>query len=84
MRVRTSLPSHRARARARAGTVAILYLLLTLVVTGLYRFVPHHVPAMYSRVLYYLFGNEGADVAAGAVRKGVVGWVQRNVSLVAR
>ena len=83
MRVRTSLPSHRARARARAA-VAILYLLLTLVVTGLYRFVPHHVPAMYSRVLYYLFGNEGADVPAGAVRKGVFGWVQRNVSLVAR
>ena len=58
----------------------ILYALLTLVATGVYRFTPHHVPELYRRVLYYLFGHQGRDAAAASVRGAVTGWVGRNAS----
>ena len=66
---------------ARAGRpVAIIYFVLTLVFTGLYRFVPAHAPVLYRRTLYYLFGSEGGERAAGSVRRLVAGWVARNAS----
>ncbi|RPD56568.1 hypothetical protein L226DRAFT_609944 [Lentinus tigrinus ALCF2SS1-7] len=61
-------------------TLAIVYFLLTLVFTGLFRFMPSHVPEMYRRTLYYLFGNEENQITAMSMRRLVAGWVARNGS----
>ena len=61
-------------------TVVTWYLILAVVFTGLYRFMPHHVPEMYRRTLYYLFGDEVAAVSV----KAVAGWAERNASFVMR
>ncbi|KAI0700686.1 hypothetical protein C8T65DRAFT_545301, partial [Cerioporus squamosus] len=61
-------------------TLAIIYFVLTLVFTGLYRFLPQHVPVLYRRTLYYLLGNEESEIAANSVRRLVAGWVARNAS----
>ena len=58
--------------------VAILYFLLTLVFTGLYKFVPQQAPLLYRRTLYYLFGSEGSEVS---VRRLVADWAGRNASI---
>ncbi|KAI9066156.1 hypothetical protein FKP32DRAFT_1674114 [Trametes sanguinea] len=62
--------------------LTVFYLLLTLVLTGLYKFLPQQLPQLYRRLLYYFFGSEESDVAATAVsvsssvRHLVAGWVK--------
>ncbi|KAI0354047.1 hypothetical protein OH77DRAFT_1457071 [Trametes cingulata] len=58
--------------------LTIIYLLLTLVFTGLYKFVPQQAPLVYRRLLYYFFGNEEMDVAAASVRHLVADWTKYN------
>ncbi len=58
--------------------MAIVYFVLTLVFTGLYKFVPQQAPLLYRRTLYYLFGSEAA---AMSVRRLVAGWAGRNASI---
>ena len=43
--------------------VSIVVLLMTLVLTGLYQYMPHHMAVMQRRATYYLFGqdSEGAE-----------------------
>ncbi|KAI0655011.1 hypothetical protein C8Q70DRAFT_924588 [Cubamyces menziesii] len=60
--------------------LTIFYLLLTLVFTGLYKFVPQQLPLLYKRLLYYFFGNEETDVTAMSVRHLVAGLVKLNAS----
>ena len=60
--------------------MAILYLLLTFVFTGVYTLLPQQAPLLYRRTLYYLFGNEGSEVAAMSMRRLVAGWVGRNAA----
>ncbi|KAI0780342.1 hypothetical protein BD413DRAFT_607668 [Trametes elegans] len=71
--------------------LAIFYLLLTLVFTGLYKFVPQQAPLLYHRLLYYFFGNDDPAAHAHAVASastavsarhfaGVADWIQHNVS----
>ncbi|KAI1792221.1 hypothetical protein LXA43DRAFT_887735 [Ganoderma leucocontextum] len=62
-------------------TLALLYFLLTLVFTGLYKFVPQQAPLLYRRTLYYLFGSEGSEVAAMSVLRLVADWAGRNASI---
>jgi hypothetical protein len=38
--------------------VTIVLLLMTLVLTGLYQYMPHHLAVMQRRSTYYLFGQE--------------------------
>ena len=66
---------------ATRRAVAILYFLLTLVFTGLYKFVPQPAPLLYRRTLYYLFGSEGSEAAAMSVRRLVADWAGRNTSI---
>ena len=60
--------------------MTIFYLLLTLVFTGLYKFLPQQLPLLYKRLLYYFFGNEETDVTAMSVRHLVAGLVKLNAS----
>ncbi|EJF61568.1 hypothetical protein DICSQDRAFT_105708 [Dichomitus squalens LYAD-421 SS1] len=62
-------------------TLAILYLTLTVVFTGLYTFLPQELPLLYRRTLYYFLGNEESEAAALSVRRLVGGWVARNASV---
>ncbi|KAI0666418.1 hypothetical protein C8Q78DRAFT_450392 [Trametes maxima] len=57
----------------------IIYTLLTLVFTGLYKLAPHEAPLLYRRLLYYFFGHDDA-VAASSVRHLVADWVRLNSS----
>ncbi|PIL27150.1 hypothetical protein GSI_10291 [Ganoderma sinense ZZ0214-1] len=57
-------------------TLALLYFLLTLVFTGVYKVVPQQAPLLYRRTLYYLFGSEGSDSALS-----VANWASRNTSI---
>jgi len=41
--------------------VTIVLLIMTLVLTGLYQYMPHHLAVMQRRSTYYLFGQEGAE-----------------------
>jgi len=41
--------------------VTIVLLLMTLVLTGLYQYMPQHLVVMQHRATYYLFGQEGAE-----------------------
>lgn len=41
--------------------VTIVLLLTTLVLTGLYQYMPQHLVEMRRRSIYYLFGQEGAE-----------------------
>ena len=45
----------------RECVVTIVLLLMTLIVTGLYQYMPHHLLIMQRRALYYLFGSEGSE-----------------------
>ena len=45
----------------REWVVTIVVLLMTLIVTGLYQYMPHHLLIMQRRALYYLFGSEGSE-----------------------
>ncbi|CDO76391.1 hypothetical protein BN946_scf184937.g5 [Trametes cinnabarina] len=70
-------PKTRRRVRLALALV-VFYLLLTLVVTGLCKFVPQQLPQAYRRLLYYFFGSEDSDVAAmsSSVRHLVAGWAK--------
>lgn len=41
--------------------MTIVLLLATLILTGLYQYMPHHLVVMQRRALYYLFGSEGSE-----------------------
>ncbi|KAI0635402.1 hypothetical protein C8Q77DRAFT_1217242 [Trametes polyzona] len=60
--------------------LAIFYLLITLVFTGLYKFVPQQLPLLHRRLVYYFFGNDESAAAAVSVRHLVADWVRHNVS----
>ena len=75
----SSTPGTHTRARGR--TVALLYFLLTLVFTGLFKFVPQQAPLLYRRTLYYLFGSDSSEAAAASMRRLVADWAGRNASI---
>ncbi|KAI0683516.1 hypothetical protein C8Q76DRAFT_317879 [Earliella scabrosa] len=62
-------------------TLAIFYLLLTLVVTAVFQFMPQQAPRLYHRSRYYLFGSEGgvSVPASTGVRRLVIGWAGEQV-----
>ncbi|KAI0367258.1 hypothetical protein BV20DRAFT_950525 [Pilatotrama ljubarskyi] len=62
--------------------LTIIYLLLTLVLTGLYK-LPQQATLVHRRLLYYFFGNEDVDIATNTVRHLVADWSKLNVSAAA-
>jgi len=40
-------------------SVSVLALFFFLVITGLFKYLPHHLNVMHRRAMYYLFGQEG-------------------------
>ena len=42
-------------------TVTIFTVLFILVVTGLFKYLPHHLVIMRGRAMYYLWGQEGDE-----------------------
>ncbi|PCH42007.1 hypothetical protein WOLCODRAFT_73317 [Wolfiporia cocos MD-104 SS10] len=55
--------------------LCIVYSILTLVVTGLYKYAPQYAVFVKHRTAYYLFGQEPEE----SVGRQVAGWVVRNV-----
>jgi len=50
--------------------VSIVLLLMTLVLTGLYQYMPHHLVVMQRRATYYLFGQD-----SGGAERSLWQWV---------
>ncbi|KAF8664119.1 hypothetical protein AX16_000809 [Volvariella volvacea WC 439] len=42
-------------------TMAVISVLLTLLLTGLFKYLPQHLVVMQRRAVYYLFGQEGDE-----------------------
>lgn len=64
----------RAAVYTNPDTVFVFYLMLTITITGLYKYLPQQVDMLTQRMVYYIFGHE-ADKALHTQRlmAGVVG-----------
>lgn len=56
----------------------IVYCLLTLIVTGVWKYLPTQMTLLQERMVYYFFGHEAKGVVS--VHRLVSGWVGRNVT----
>jgi len=52
-------------------SVLMLGLFFSLVITGLFKYLPHHLNVMCRRAMYYLFGQEGDPRQWFGIGKGV-------------
>ncbi|KZT06647.1 uncharacterized protein LAESUDRAFT_146667 [Laetiporus sulphureus 93-53] len=59
----------------RRGVVIILYSMLILVVTGLYKYAPQYAVFVKQRTAYYIYGNEPEENVGR-----VADWVVRNLT----
>ncbi|KAK7689580.1 hypothetical protein QCA50_007372 [Cerrena zonata] len=52
--------------------LVIIYLIVTLMLAGLYEFIPQQITPLYNRLLYYLFGHELNGDVGVSLRRLVV------------
>ena len=68
-------PARATRAHTPLLSVLIFYLLLTITVTGVYRFLPQQLDVLHQRMTYYFFGHEADKSGVQAVQQLVSGLV---------